>query len=294
MKKLNNEDIIKRLKIIYSDEYDYSLIDYTGYNNKIKIICKKHGIFEQTPKILLCLKNGCPKCNMKVLSVSELIDRFNNIHNNKYNYTNFLSFKNNKDKIRIICPEHGEFYQKIVDHLKFGCKKCSRKFMDLQLFINTANKIHNNKYDYSLIDYRNNHTKVKIICKKHGIFEQRPNDHLMKRGCPHCNESQGELKIAEYLDNNSILYERQKTFIDCKNIKKLPFDFFLPDFNICIEYDGIQHFKSIKRWGGDISFLNRIKIDKIKTNYCKDNNLKLIRIRYDEEDFINKIKSHIF
>jgi len=139
-----------------------------------------------------------------------------------------------------LCPEHGEFYQTIVDHLKFGCKKCSRKFMDLQLFINTANEIHNNKYDYSLVDYRNNHTKIKIICKKHGIFEQRPNDHLMKHGCPHCNESQGELKIAEYLDNNSILYERQKTFIDCKNIKKLPFDFFLPDFNICIEYDGFK------------------------------------------------------
>jgi len=80
----------------------------------------------------------------------------------------------------------------------------------------------------------------------------------------------------------------QKTFDSCRSVYVLPFDFYLPEQNICIEYDGEQHYKVIKYWGGENGFLMRQKRDKIKTDYCKDNNIKLIRIRYDD-NLINEL-----
>ena len=72
---------------------------------------------------------------------------------------------------------------------------------------------------------------------------------------------------------------RQKTFPECKNIKLLPFDFYLPDLNMCIEFDGDQHHKIIQRFGGESGFIYRQNNDKIKTNYCENNNIFLIRLK---------------
>lgn len=148
-------------------------------------------------------------------------------------------------------------------------------------------KIHLDKYDYSLVNYKNTNLKVTIICKKHGNFEQRPKRHKNGDGCPSCNESKGESEIHRILEIKCINYIRQKTFKDCKNINLLKFDFYIPDYNTCIEYDGEQHFKINEYFGGEESF-NKCKInDHIKNNYCTKNNIKLIRIPY--YDF-NKIE----
>ncbi len=157
-------------------------------------------------------------------------------------------------------------------------------------FIKKANKIHNNKYDYSLVDYIDCKTKVKIICPIHGVFEQNPYTHYKRKcGCPNCRSSKGELKVQKYLKKNKISFIREKTFDDCRHLLPLPFDFYLPDHNICIEYDGEQHFKEIKSWGGN-EYLEKIKKrDKIKTKFCKDNNIPLIRISYKEQNDIIKI-----
>jgi hypothetical protein len=107
-----------------------------------------------------------------------------------------------------------------------------------------------------------------------------PDSLLQGFGCPQCNESSGERLIRQFLQSNNIIYEYQKVFDNCRDIKPLPFDFYLPTYNICIEYDGRQHYESIECFGGEEKFELQQKHDAIKTEYCKNNNMKLLRIPY--------------
>lgn len=102
---------------------------------------------------------------------------------------------NNHTKVKIICPDHGIFEQEPNNHLNgCKCKKCGVNFTSTNDFIRKAKNIHgDDKYDYSLVEYKNCSTKVKIICKEHGIFEQIPNAHLNKKGCVYCG---GKLKLT--------------------------------------------------------------------------------------------------
>ena len=285
MKKLTIGDIIKKFKNIHGDKYDYSLVDYKNIHTKIRIICKKHGIFEQTPHNHS--KQGCPSCyGNKKSTMVEFIERSNKIHNNKYDYS-LVDYKNNFTKVKIKCSVHGVFEQKPINHIiqKQGCLKCcgkNRKTTDE--FISLAKNIHNDIYDYSLVDYKNGHNKVKIICKKHGMFEQTPNLHTNRKyGCPICKSSKGEKIIQLTLEKNKIDYIKEYTFKDCRYELPLRFDFYLPKQNICIEYDGLQHFEPIKYWGG-IEHLNLTKKrDQFKNDYCENNNIRLIRIKYDRK-----------
>lgn len=124
-----------------------------------------------------------------MLNKEEIIKRSKEIHGNKYIY-DLVDYKNTRIKIKIICPEHGIFEQLPSGHIysKQGCPYCyGNKKMTKEEFIEKSKIIHSDKYDYSLVDYKNNFTKVKIICKKHGIFEQKPNGHLIqKSGCLKC------------------------------------------------------------------------------------------------------------
>ena len=89
--------------------------------------------------------------------------------------------------------------------------------------------------------------------------------------------------------DNNILYEREKQFKDCRDKQVLPFDFYLPDYNLCIEYDGEQHFKEVKWFGGKEGFEKRVKHDNMKNKYCEDNNINLLRIPYTEFENIENI-----
>lgn len=109
--------------------------------------------------------------------------------------------------------------------------------------------------------------------------------------CPFCRESKGEKDILKYLDKHDIKYIRQYRYEDCKDTRTLPFDFYLPDYNTCIEYDGELHYKTIDFYGGDEELKKQQCRDNIKTHYCKNNNIKLIRIPYWELKNINKILS---
>ena len=233
---------------------------------------------------------------MKKLTAEEFINKSNKKHNHKYTYSK-LNYQNNKIKVTIICPIHGEFQQRPSDHINGqGCPECKKKTIgdlwrnDINIIIDKCKNVHNNKYDYSLIKkYNNTDTKVKIICPKHGLFEQTPNGHLSGRGCQKCNMSKGETNIKKILEENNVKYIHQKIFKNCKNISYLPFDFYLPIHNLCVEYDGIQHFEPIR---GELSLLNIIKNDKIKDEFCKNNNIKLLRIKFDE-NIENKLKNNI-
>ena len=116
--------------------------------------------------------------------------------------------------------------------------------------------------------------------------------HTLSCGCRH--QSKWEMFIRDYLTLLNVAFQPQKRFSDCKNKKQsdmLPFDFYLPDYNICIEYDGEHHFRPIEMWGGYDKFLINQENDNIKNQYCKDNNITLLRLpyTYSKEDIQNEI-----
>lgn len=296
MKKLTKEEFIERCKKIHNNRYDYSLVDYVNNQTKVKIVCPIHGEFEQVPASHLNLSTGCSACSgKKKLTSDYFIKKAKEIHGDKYDYS-MVNYVNNKSKIEIICKIHGTFTQTPNRHVskKQGCPSCyGNKKSNIIEFTQKANKIHFNKYDYSLVNYENCMTKVDIICNKHGIFKQKPNCHLNGEGCPNCKLSKGEKSVKKLLNDIGVKYIQQHVFDSCKNIKPLPFDFYLPEHNICIEYDGVQHFKP---YGWDETgerFRQTIKNDEIKNQYCESNNIGLIRINYSD-NVINKLSHLLF
>lgn len=301
-KRLTTEEFIRRAKSIYGNKYDYSKAKYTGSNNKITIICKKHGEFKQRPVHHLNKYNGCAMCcgSGKYLGTKIFIKKAKIKHGNLYDYSQ-SKYKKWNILIKIICPIHGVFKQLPHNHLKgAGCFKCSIKNKPQcfpksnSQFISEANKIHNNLYDYSQVNYKGNKIKIKILCKKHGIFLQTPKSHLKGSGCPKCNLSKGETKIIKFLNDNNIKYECQKKFLNLINNGRnsLRFDFYIPSKNLLIEYDGIQHYKGGKIFNHILTkkeFEEIRKRDKIKSKYAKNNNIKLLRIPYFQFKEINKI-----
>jgi len=289
MRRKTTEEFIEESKKIHGDRYDYSKVNYINNITKIEIICKKHGIFFQTPLGHLKTK-GCPICSKEKTSLGKegFIKLAKKIHGEKYDYSK-VKYVNNKTKVEIICKIHGSFWQIPNRHLQGnGCSVCANNYKsNTEEFIKKANIVHNNLYDYKLVNYINAKTKVEIICKKHGIFYQIPNSHLNGRGCPVCNNSKGEMLIANYLEKHKISFIPQKTFDDCRNKRVLPFDFYLPNYNILIEFDGKQHFIN-DNWGKD-NYKKTVFHDNIKTNYSIEKGIKLIRIRYDEINYIGEI-----
>jgi very-short-patch-repair endonuclease len=143
-----------------------------------------------------------------------------------------------------------------------------------------------------LVNYIGSFKKIKLICPIHGEFEQSSDKHVKGHGCLFCKESKGEKEIRVYLENNKIKHLQQYVFNDCRDRYPLPFDFYLPNYNMCIEFDGRQHFEAVDRWGGLNGLLDQQKKDEIKNKYCLDNNIKLLRIAHNE-NIINKLKCHI-
>jgi len=216
-------------------------------------------------------------------STDKLKEQIYKIYGNKIDCSN-IDYKNDRTKIKFVCNDHGDFYQ-YPGHLLqgHGCQKCSK--MDRiteEEFIKQSNIVHNNKYIYPLGEYKNKRTKMKIICPQHGEFYQLPKHHIRGVGCKECNESKGEKKIKQLLKNMNLKFKIEKRFDKCKDKKPLPFDFYLEDFNLCIEYDGIQHFIVNDRFGGEIGFYETKRRDEIKTNFCIENDIKLIRISYKD------------
>lgn len=273
------EDFIKK----HSNKYDYSMVDYIDSRTNIDIVCPIHGKFSQNPYTHK-MGSGCPSCGgSKKGTKDSFIENAKKKHGDFYDYSK-VNYVNSKTKVDIVCPIHGVFSQTPNTHITKSskCPKCSGRNKNNQDFINDANRLHSDKYDYSKIDYKDAHTKVDIVCPKHGIFNMSYNSHVTKGyGCPKCIESSGESYIVNFLLKNNIVFEYQKKFIDCKYKKVLVFDFFLPDKNLIIEYDGRHHFMPI--WGGDEGFNIIKKRDEIKNNYCIDNNISIIRIKYSDD-----------
>ena len=235
--KSNTEDFIEKAKKIHGNEYDYSKVEYKNAGEKVIIICKKHGEFEQTPNSHLSKVHGCYKCgyNMFIFSNNDFIIEANKIHNDKYDYSK-IDYKKMNEKVIIICSDHGIFEQTPSNHItnKQGCPLCGGHYLSNNTeFIEKAIKIHGEKYDYSEVNYINNHTNVIIICKKHGEYEQTPQTHLSKCGCKLCGietmKTKQKTDADDFIKNANIRHKdkyeysqmnyinaREKIRINCK------------------------------------------------------------------------------
>jgi len=300
--RISKEDFIKRAKRIHKKYYSYGNMRYIDLETKILITCPNHGDFSQRPSNHLS-GNGCPSCgNMnrkKTLSYSWdfFVEKSNIIHNNKYYYINNL-YINMSSKIKIICPRHGTFEQIGASHLNgHGCPKCGNEEVSKKNkllpedFFKRCENIHNNKYKY-IKRYEGIKKDIEYYCSKHGKIKQKALNHLIGFGCPLCKNSisKGEKEIQKLLLKNKISFETQKTFENCctKKSFKLFFDFFLPEKNILIEYQGEQHYTPIKFFGGENKLRKQQNNDKIKREFCKKERIRLLEIPYTE---FNNIKS---
>jgi predicted nucleic-acid-binding Zn-ribbon protein len=196
--------------------YDYSKVIYINSQTKVIITCKIHGDFDQIPNSHLqgCGCNECGKIIRKekrTSTLDEFISKSNEIHNNMYDYSKVI-YINSKTQVIITCKIHGDFEQIPTSHLRgCGCNKCGKitskdkQLFTLDDFISNANKIHNNMYDYSKVNYTGANNHVIIICKKHNEFNQKPSKHINARqGCPKCaftNYSKQQISWLNFISN---------------------------------------------------------------------------------------------
>ena len=287
--KISLDKVKERLYKVFGNKYEYDFSNFINTHSKIEVKCSIHGWNSQVLKNLFN-GHGCNKCGELVSSnkqrykLEDILSKFRKVHNNRYDYSKF-EYTSNRDNSIIICPIHGEFNQSSWTHSKgHGCPECSNnKRFSNNKFIDISNKKHTKNYIYDYVDYKNMHTCVKIICPTHGEFYQTPMAHVGGSGCPKCNQSKGERMIEKYLLDNRIEFIPQKKFDDCKYINNLVFDFYLPVYNTCIEFNGIQHYYPVDIFGGKEALDITIKRDIIKEEYCKLNNINFIVIKQDKK-----------
>jgi hypothetical protein len=300
---------LERAEQVHNNLYTYQEESYTNYTTKINIYCSEHGYFKQTPHSHISMKTGCPICGY--LRGSKLIqkswdavhDLFLVAHGDKYEY-NKGSFVNVSKKMKIKCKEHGWFFQKPYSHYGgSGCIKCgveeaheSQK-IDFEEFVERSLDKHGNIFKYNKSSYIDIFTSVEIECSKHGFFNQKPRDHYRGSGCPKCISSRGETLVRLILENQNIKFEEQKKFEDLAHKNKLRCDFYLPDFNTVIEYNGLQHYEPISVFGGINGLIQTQKRDLIKYAYLEANKIELIIIRFDNNNvsdyLLQKLKIEI-
>lgn len=288
---LSEEEFFMKIKSIFGDIYDYSQAVYINSKHKIKLYCKKCDIWFEKDTHALLQGKGCPYCSTGTSdSYKIFVEKARKTHGDKYEYDE-ESFDLKNHKVKIYCKKCKKwFYQLKSGHIEGkGCLTCSgRERKTTEKFIEEAKAIHGNKYDYSKTEYVRAFDKVIITCNNcHKDFLMRPRLHLNGQGCPNCApQSKGEAKLKELLILRKINFEQQKIFKDCRYKKPLRFDFYLIDYNCCIEYQGEQHYKIdfFKRWKKEKGeFEASLLRDNIKREYCKSHNIKLYEISYKED-----------
>lgn len=294
------EYYINKGNIIHNEKYDYSLVEFSGVMKKIKVKCPQHGVWEVSLDNHINKKSGCPKCKGRNKTKDEKLIDGNVIHNSKYDYSYIKGDQlKTAQKVKIKHISCGTiFYNSWDNHVnkKQGCPKCNiagRKRHTIDSIKLKILNLNNENYEYDWDSCLGYQKKIKIKCPHHGWFAQQVNNHLEGQKCPKCIRSIGEENIENLLKLYNINYTTQKTFEGCINPKtqySLRFDFYISELNLCIEYDGELHYKSVEYFGGDKTLDKSIYLDGIKNTYCINNNINFIRISYLE---INNIKDII-
>lgn len=253
MRKLTQADVIARFKATHGNKYDYSHVEYSGNKVAVEIVCPEHGVFTQAPE-KHAAGNECPTCGRakasaaKRLGTQRFIEKARAVHGEKYDYSKVEYGNDNEVSVEIVCPEHGAFRQQPHNHLSGkGCKKCADiRTAEAQIhtaseFITAARLIHGDTYDYSEVEYIQQHVDVGIICQKHGKFWQRPGNHLYNEaGCPSCT-SNGTSRMEQALFEFILSICPDAINGDRKTLNGREIDILVPSLGIGIELNGIYH-----------------------------------------------------
>lgn len=256
---------------------------------RIKIMhrCKKCGYEWLVAPDSILHGKGCPRCAKNIKKThTEYVEELCLVNPNIEVVGTYI---NSCTKILHKCKIDGyEWFVTPNDIVisGHGCPKCSGVLKPTQQeYIDKVRTI--NKEIEVVGGYITRDTKILHKCKKCGNeWSITPSHILGGRECPKCNGSYGERKIDKYLTEHNIEFIFQHKFPNCKNQQPLPFDFYLPTYNACIEYDGIQHFEPVEIFGGTEAFEYTKNNDAIKNQYCKDNKITLLRIKYDKDIFL--------
>jgi hypothetical protein len=298
MRKKTQEEFLQEFNSLSNGEYEL-LDEYINAITKVRVkhlVCGKE--YMVTPNKFLCGRK-CPYCKSEVVKIKERIsfdeakDRVNKIYDNKFKLIKYIDTKsectiecnNCKNKITLL---YGNLISRKTT--KCSCDKKNRyEKLRLQKEKELIDYCENNGYKLQ-DNYRLSISHVRVLHKVcNNSWYVLPTNLKRGYGCPYCNQSKLELKTEKELKENNISYSVQYKFDGCKNIFPLPFDFYLSDYNTCIECQGEQHYRSVDLFGGEEGF-NRRKInDNIKKEYCNKNNISLIEIKYDEIKNIKKI-----
>ena len=301
-RKKTKEEVIADAMAVHGNRYVYDEIEYVNNHTPIKIICKLHGPFWQRPIDHISNKQGCPICgrilatNKNSKPFSQFEEEARIVHGDKYEY-DANTYTTALKKMRIICPEHGEFWQTPAHHLDgVKCPMCARiekgikKRKTFEEFISCARKVHGDKYSYNDTNYQGNKTPIMITCPIHGEFLQRPNDHLEGKGCPHCGHtiSKAEEEIYQFLcqfiSSDDIIRH------DKNVLNGLEIDILLPTFKLGIEFNGL-------RWHSE-KFNKNKNYHVDKTNLAESKGYHLVQIFEDEwiehkDIVLNKLRHFI-
>ena len=305
--KLNRaKTLIADFKKVHGDRYDYSESIYHGFHKKIKIRCKVHGVFEMTPASHIYQKANCKKCiddDLKKhgahnrIDTNSFIKRAIEKHGDAYNYSKTV-FTGMHKPIIVICNKHNEEFtqSKAQNHLEneFNCPTCLQNRYNehtesTRLSIDEVKKkikeIHGDFIE--VIDFKNYtgvESKILFRCNRfdwHNDFYSSVHSATGKEGsgCPICKMSKGQREIILILNRKGISHETEKYF---KELGKKRFDIFINDLNLIIEYNDRQHYIPVEPFGGEKALERTQKSDKLKKQYCIDNNINYEVIRYDE------------
>lgn len=297
------EQFITEACNVHGNRYDYSRAEYTNANKLIDIVCALHGTFSTTPSRHL-RGVGCAACyeiQRRELMQTQFLDRAYQVHGDRYDYTSVV-YQGARELVAIRCFDHGVFYQSPNNHMKgVNCPVCAQlqrpvsKQLTFEEFCNRAAYIHGTTYTYPAQPFEGlTGHKIIITCSTHGNFIQSPRKHIAGHGCPLCRESWGERTIAALLDTWQVSYERQKRFAGLQRQAALAFDFYLPDYNLLIEYDGQQHFEPVAHFGGEKKHRAIKEADAIKQQWTQQNGIALLRIPYTTDDIAALLKHHLF
>lgn len=287
------EEFIRRARIIHGDKYDYSKSVYVNSKTHLIIICPIHGEFLQTPTDHIDAKHGCPKCGKEKASAGranglvKFTEKANIKHGWFYDYNLIKEYINNKTPVPIVCPIHGMFMQRPDSHLSGkGCTACgyttvSEKLaMSNEEFIGISKLLFGDVLNYDKLDFNNQNDKITLECLEHGEFTTTPNEHINAlRSCPKCPKSKGELALSRFFNNCNIKHIREYRI---PTTPRYAYDFYLPDLNVLIEYDGVFHYRSVKELGGELALKQSKERDRIKNELAKELNIVLIRIHYSK------------
>lgn len=277
----------------FGDKFKYDLLEYNGDKYKVLLFCKTHGLITITPNRHLAGDFGCSDCGReegarrKILTNSEFATRAIAIHEHRYSY-HLMKYGNARDKIEVVCNVHGSFWISPTNHLSgHGCKKCSNDttrntfIKNTKWFIEKAKTIHENLYNYSLVNYIHSEQNVDIICKIHGVFQQHPRRHIVGHGCQKCSVGKNELLILNFLKEKNVNHVYQFKIPRFKNCYWA--DFYLPETNTIIEYNGAQHYSPVT-FGGISETKAQLNLNRQKERdayvsfYAFQNGINLIEI----------------